>query len=453
MSLPILETPVEMPYFDGAIELLNACAPALAAAFLVALIATPLARRIAVSAGIIDRPDEVRKHHSYPIAYLGGLGVFAGVIAGFLASYVVVWSRSDLPEPVPWTIVAGLVAIFATGLADDVWSIDPRLKVTGQIVAAGLLSMTDIGTPLGATFLEPVFGPSTTSLGFHAWDWVAESFPHYVNAGGDLTLGSLYALLGTFLVAGLLLGGCNAANLIDGLDGLLAGSTAIMAIGFATVGLAMAVTVTGGTDDGSIAMARVVVPLVLLGAVLGFLPWNFNPAVIFLGDAGSLTIGYLCMVSVLLLAQPGQSAYGGVVVAGLIIFGLPILDTVAAIVRRKMAGLPISAPDANHIHHVFKRELGGVRPAVFAMWGLSAFFTILGTGLALLYLFGYTRILVVYVVFGVVFCYAVVMTVKGSRRAKWAAEGAARSASDLGEGTDDDDDEGDEEQGAPPSAA
>lgn len=407
---------------SGALDLLNACVPVLATAFVAALIATPIARRIAVSSDIIDHPNEARKQHAYPIAYLGGLGVFAGVITGFLASYVVAWSRPDLPEPIPWTIVAGLVAIFATGLADDAWSIDPRLKVTGQLIAAALLSMTDIGTPLGATFLEPLFGSSSTPLGVHAGEWLADSFPRYVNADGVLTLGSLYALAGTGMVACLLLGGCNAANLIDGLDGLLAGSTAIMAIGFAAVGLAMSVTIVGGGDEGSLTMARVVVPLALLGAVLGFLPWNFNPAVIFLGDAGSLTIGYLCMVSVLLLAQPGQSAYGGVVVAGLIIFGLPILDTVAAIVRRKLAGLPISAPDANHIHHIFKRELGGVKPAVFAMWGLTAFFTLLGTGLALLYLFEYTRILIVYMVFGVVFCYAVVMTVKGARRAKWQTE-------------------------------
>ncbi|MDA0803615.1 MAG: MraY family glycosyltransferase [Planctomycetota bacterium] len=423
----------DLPLVSSALDLLNACAPAMGAAFVVALIATPIARRMAVHADVIDRPDEARKLHSYPIAYLGGLGVFAGVIAGFIVSYAVAWSRPDLPEPIPWTIVAGLVAIFATGLADDVWSIDPRLKVAGQLIAAALLSMTDIGIPLGATFLEPLFGPSSNSLGIGAWGLVADSFPHYVNAAGELTMGSLYALAGTGLVAVLILGGCNAANLIDGLDGLLAGSTAIMAIGFVTVGLAMAVMIAPGIDDGSHTIARVIVPLVLLGAVLGFLPWNFNPAVIFLGDAGSLTIGYLCMVSVLLLAQPGKAAYGGVVVAGLIIFGLPILDTVAAIVRRKMAGLPISAPDANHIHHVFKRELGGVKPAVFAMWGLSAFFTIVGTGLALLYLFGYTRILVVYIVFGVVFCYAVVMTVKGSRLAKWSTEHTAVPKDPVGE--------------------
>ncbi|MDA1008073.1 MAG: MraY family glycosyltransferase [Planctomycetota bacterium] len=405
----------------SAFDLLNACAPVVACAFLVALIATPIARRIAIHYGVIDRPDDVRKFHSFPIAYLGGLGVFAGIIGGFLCANVVAWFRPDLPDPLPWTIVAGLVAIFVTGLADDVWNLEAHLKITGQLFAAALLSMTDIGTPLGATFLEPVFGPGSQVIDIQAWEWIRDSYPHYVDAAtGQLTFGTFYAFAGTGLVAVLVLGGCNAANLIDGLDGLLSGSAAIMAIGFAAVGLVMVSTVSGSTDDGSLTMARVVVPLALLGATLGFLPWNFNPAVIFLGDAGSLTIGYMCVVNILLFAQSGQAGHGGIVVAGLIIFGLPILDTVAAIVRRKMAGLPMSSPDANHIHHMLKRSFGSVKPAVFAMWGLTAFFTMLGTGLAILYLYGYTRILVVYLVFGIVFCYAIVMTVKNSRRAQWA---------------------------------
>jgi small basic protein len=96
--------------------------------------------------------------------------------------------------------------------------------------------------------------------------------------------------------------------------------------------------------------------LALLGGVLGFLPWNFNPAVIFLGDCGSLLIGYLLVVIILLLGEQGQTH---LVFAGLIIFSLPIMDTSLAILRRKLAGVSMSQADANHIHHLAKRALGG----------------------------------------------------------------------------------------------
>ena len=100
----------------------------------------------------------------------------------------------------------------------------------------------------------------------------------------------------------------------------------------------------------------------LLGACLGFLPYNFNPAVIFLGDAGSLLMGFLCGVMILSLGGEGQTHY---VIAGLIVFSLPIMDTLLAILRRKLAGLPMSEPDKNHIHHMFLRGFGGnVKKAV-----------------------------------------------------------------------------------------
>ena len=98
--------------------------------------------------------------------------------------------------------------------------------------------------------------------------------------------------------------------------------------------------------------------LSVLGAVLGFLIYNFNPATIFLGDAGSLLLGYLCIVMVLMLGERGQTYF---VIAGLIVFALPILDTLLAIIRRKLAGKAISDPDSNHIHHIINRKFQNVK--------------------------------------------------------------------------------------------
>ena len=112
-----------------------------------------------------------------------------------------------------------------------------------------------------------------------------------------------------------------------------------------------------------LAGARLVIAFALLGACLGFLPYNFNPAVIFLGDAGSLLMGFVCGVLILSLGSEGQTHY---VIAGLIVFALPIMDTLLAILRRKLSGLPMSAPDKNHIHHMALRSLGYAAPTAFS---------------------------------------------------------------------------------------
>ena len=101
--------------------------------------------------------------------------------------------------------------------------------------------------------------------------------------------------------------------------------------------------------------ARIVLCMALLGAVLGFLPHNFKPASIFLGDCGSLLLGYMCVVIILMLGEHGQTH---LVFAGLIVFAVPIIDTTLAIIRRKLAGTPMSAGDDQHLHHQLKRAAG-----------------------------------------------------------------------------------------------
>ena len=178
---------------------------------------------------------------------------------------------------------------------------------------------------------------------------------------------------GTAVIAVFVLGACNAANLIDGLDGLLSGVTAIACLGLLAVALMMIFDDPGRRDS-----QRIVLILAVLGACLGFLPHNFNPATIFLGDCGSLLLGFSTIVIVLTLGDNGRT---DLVIAGLVIYAIPILDTALAIVRRKLAGKRMSDPDSNHLHHMLKRALG-VKGAVFSLYGIGLAFAGIGVLLA-----------------------------------------------------------------------
>jgi UDP-GlcNAc:undecaprenyl-phosphate/decaprenyl-phosphate GlcNAc-1-phosphate transferase len=403
----------------GAASVLNGYVHVFVIAFLVTLLATPLVRRLAVAAGIIDQPDNDpggRKRHTYPVAYLGGVAVFLGLIVAVAASFVYVGSDVAGYDTLPIAIVIGMVAITFTGLADDVWGWDPRLKIAGQLVAAAALAVDEVGVRVAAGVLVPIFGEPNLLL----------MIPTPL---GPLGFDIVY-WVGTALIAVFVLGGCNAANLIDGLDGLLSGVVAIVAVGLLLIALLL--LPAAGGDMAGLAGARVVLCLALLGAVLGFLPHNFNPASIFLGDCGSLLLGYVCVVIILMFGEHGQTH---LVFAGLIIFALPIMDTTLAIIRRWMAGIPMSAADDQHLHHQLKRALGGVSRAVFAMYGIAASFAALGVMLAALVIRSEMRVRFVYVFAIVLFSFIGVIAVKAARRRQILAEVAGRGlASALGPG-------------------
>ena len=274
--------------------------PVLVLSYVVVLIVTPLFRRLAIATDVVDRPDVGRKIHKSATPYLGGVAVFVGILAGIAASYVLVGGEPPAYRPLPVSIVGGMVAIAFTGLADDVWGWDPRLKIAGQLVAAALLALNDIGTRVAAGLLDYLFGLSSL-----------EYMIPFVDIQLDVT-----EWIGTAIIAIFVLGGCNASNLIDGLDGLLSGTVAIIALGLLALSIAVAMHLTPVdvmiiastmpeqmvADEGAtLAGARIVLCMALLGAVLGFLPYNFNPARIFLGDCGSLLLGYLCIVIILML--------------------------------------------------------------------------------------------------------------------------------------------------------
>ena len=322
-------------------------------AFLVAIVATPVMRRLAVKNGVIDWPDLKRKNHRLPVAYLGGVAIFIGWLAGVCSSFFTAPVHPNLelsslePHTFPLSIVLGAAAITVTGLFDDVYGIRARVKIGGQLFAAAALTWQHVG-----------------------FDLVDAVYSLVGIAAGE----SLIYFTTTFLVAFMVIGGCNAVNLIDGLDGLASGVVAIGMVGFLTV------SVLAGEFSQLVALQnpmRFILCLAALGAILGFLPYNFAPARIFMGDAGSLLLGFLTVTAILLFGDAGGWSLR-LTVAGLIIFGLPMTDTSLAIVRRYMRGQNIFAPDNQHLHHLLRKTGLSVRQSVLAMYSLAALLAAIG---------------------------------------------------------------------------
>lgn len=369
-----------------ALDLLWNLSLVLPAAFLAAFILTPIMRRIAIRYEVIDRPDHERKMHREPIAYLGGVAIFFGWLAGLTVSLWVHqgldWHDSLLT--IPWFIVLGAVTIVGVGVIDDIYGISPQYKIAGQLFAAAALATQNVELPplADGESQAPVFlgakiimdsGVLLTAWGIP----LADQIPYLIAY-----------ILGTAAIAIFVLGGCNAVNLIDGLDGLAAGVIAIASVGLLIISVTLASNLTAGHQGIGYGATQMVLCLALLGALLGFLPYNFNPAKIFMGDAGSLLIGFLSVSTIL---QFGLHPNSGPVyiVAGLVVLGLPIGDTMLAIVRRKLQGLAISAPDRNHIHHIALRRFrawgfkdrAAVKAAVLSLYGISVMFLLVGTSL------------------------------------------------------------------------
>lgn len=392
-------------------EIFNGYAWVMAIAFVVTLLTTPLMRRLALTYGVIDRPSEARKVHRMPVAYLGGVAVFLGILAAILYSYASVrWagmveyhpsshvSEADKEQRiVPLFVLFGMTVVVVVGLLDDVWGLAPRVKIGGLLFAAALLAIDDIGARVAAQILAPL----GTLLGNPNLVFTLP-MPFHVPGfeGGALHFDLVY-WVGTAIIGFFVLGACNATNLIDGLDGLLTGTTAISAAGLLVISLGLA-----AADDGVRDTQRLVLCMALLGACLGFLPHNFNPATIFLGDAGSLLLGYTTIVIILTLGATDKTH---LVMAGLIVFAVPLIDTCLAIVRRKMAGQSISSADSDHLHHMLKRALG-VKGAVLVLYGMAASFA----GLGVLVSLGRAR--VVYIIALMLASFIGVTAIKIARR-------------------------------------
>lgn len=332
--------------------------------FLVTLILTPVMRIVALHYGIIDNPDRVRKMHLRPVAYLGGVAVFLGWIAGLTISTFLRLHTSDPSQPQPvvmkFSIVSGACIIVLLGLWDDILSLSPKLKITGQIFAAVFLLVDGIGTHC----LEPIFNPLNQGITSR---FGLPPVPH-------LAIVALSSLLVIFVVVGC----CNASNLIDGLDGLCGGVTAIISAGLLFLAVHMAAS--GGGINANWDGIRVVVALALMGAVLGFVPYNFNPASIFMGDTGSMFMGFVCAVLIILMAQDEHPKW---FLASMVMFALPILDAALAFTRRWVNGRPIFSADKYHFHHQLLARGFSVRKTVLICYGLAFFFALMGASIVL----------------------------------------------------------------------
>src|SRR6266566_1538668 len=264
------------------------------AAFIVAFLFTPIMRGVATYYGIIDQPDRLRKMHNVPVAYLGGMAVFLGWLSGLALSQFrpVPSHEPGMPMHVTinFSIVAGACVIIVLGLWDDLLGIRARVKIAGQVAAAIFLIADGIGTRCTGIFFD----------WFNRWLSVQESPGHWLARWPGLHVPEAVVFVtSSIVVVFLVVACCNATNLMDGLDGLCGGVTAVISGGFLFLAVHLAMS-TGGLDPNLDAM-RVVIAIALLGAVLGFIPYNFNPASIFMGDTGSMFLGFCCAVMIILM--------------------------------------------------------------------------------------------------------------------------------------------------------
>ena len=344
------------------------------AALLLSLLGTPLFRWIARRKGICDQPDQAVKIHTTPIPYLGGCAIWLAWTLPMLVYYFLGdggqgWAGAAV-------IAAGAVA-FVTGLLDDLLDIRPHWKLVGQTIAAAVLlaggvywyAYPNIRVVPGLNFEEGCWVVWVICIGVH------------------------------FLVV---IGAANATNLLDGLDGLCSGVSAIAAVGFlllATSLVAWDQYGEGVTYKYEYASLIMIVAFALAGAVIGFLPYNFNPARIFMGDAGSVFIGYVLAAMMVMFS----SRFGMVkwFVGALFIFGLPIFDTALALIRRVVNRRPIMMPDRSHLYNQLVDRLGlSVPVTVGLLYVLSVVFA--AAGLLVLYIRGRYAV-AIYLGAGVVF--------------------------------------------------
>lgn len=301
---------------------------------LLALLLTPPWRRLCRRCGIIDPPDDLRHLHPTPVPRAGGVPVLAAYLGSLALLAVSPLSPASLVQdalPVASIILPGTALVFAAGLADDIRGLKPWQKLVLQAIAASLVYR-------GGLRIASVGGMTVPP-------WL--TFP--------LTL--------------IWLAWCsNAFNLIDGMDGLAAGAGL-----FATLTILL-----GAFLHGNMTLVLVAAPLA--GALAGFLPYNFNPASIFLGDSGSLTIGFLLGCYAVLWSQKGPAALG--MTAPLMALGLPLLETVVTIARRFLTRKPVFSADRGHIHYRLLASGLTPRRAVFMLYGaccVAATFSLLSS--------------------------------------------------------------------------
>ncbi|MEY2456722.1 MAG: UDP-GlcNAc:undecaprenyl-phosphate/decaprenyl-phosphate GlcNAc-phosphate transferase [Acidimicrobiaceae bacterium] len=308
---------------------------------------TPIVRRVAVRRGVVVPPSE-RRVHERPTPNVGGIAMLIGLLVGL----GVAWASGRFTDvfqssSAPLGVVAASILIFSVGLVDELRKVHGEgvsapAKLAGMVLAGSVLSLAGVSTIF---FRVPFLG-----------------------------VFSLTPDLSAFITVVWVVGMANAINLIDGLDGLAAGVTAIAAGCFFAYGLRL--------DDAGVLAPGNIGPLlavITLGICLGFLPYNFHPAKIFMGDCGALLLGLLMAASTMAVGGSTDAEFSGSsffffapLFIPLVILGVPIIDTVFAIVRRATRRAGVATADKEHLHHRLMRLGHGQRRSVLILWAWTA---------------------------------------------------------------------------------
>ncbi len=312
--------------------------PVAVAAFLVTVATTPAFRWLSFRTGAVVAPDE-RRVHTRPLAVLGGVPILLGVLTGLAVGW-----RSDAlgdifaVSTVPLGVAVGAVLIFAVGQLDDLREVSPPAKIAGTVLAASALSIAGVSILF---FRIPFAG--------------------LVALSPDMS-----ALLTVVWVIGM----TTAINYIDGLDGLAAGIVAIGAAALLLYCERLAGAGAIGPDN-----AGPLIAAATFGACLGFLPHNFHPAKIMMGDAGALLLGLLMAAATIAVGGNTDQPFSGQtffffapLFIPLVILGVPIVDTAFSIIRRARKGGNVTVADKDHLHHRLMRLGHGQRRSVLILW-------------------------------------------------------------------------------------
>jgi UDP-GlcNAc:undecaprenyl-phosphate/decaprenyl-phosphate GlcNAc-1-phosphate transferase len=301
---------------------------------LLSFVLTRSVRNIATAHGWVTPPLQDRHLHQAPLPRLGGIAIFLSFLLSILVALLGSEYLLKLSPIVSWktlfTILVPGTVVFLLGVYDDVYSVGPQTKFAIQVAAAvllfaGGLRILDLPVLFGARHFGWALGLPVTIL------WV--------------------------------IGITNAFNLIDGLDGLAAGSAL-----FSTL-VVFVVAIFSGSAAVSL------LTIALAGAILGFLRFNFNPATIFLGDCGSLFIGFMLSALALEGAQKAPTVIA--IAIPVVSFGLPILETALSVLRRLIGGRPLFTADREHIHHKLLQRGMSHRQVVIVLYAVSALFALL----------------------------------------------------------------------------
>jgi len=285
-------------------------------AFIIAFSATPMAKKLAFKIGAVDVPKDGRRMHTKPIARLGGIAIVAGFTVSILLNFI---GLDNFPADNGMELLglfAGALIIVITGIVDDIRPVNAKIKLLLQIAAA-----------LAVIFI------SGTRI---------ESITNPFSPAGSWYFGDLY-FLSYFVTVLWIVGVTNAINLIDGLDGLAAGVSAICSLSL------FFISITRNDIPQSVAFFAGIVTTSLAGSALGFLPFNFHPAKIFMGDTGATFLGFVLAVISIHGTVKSYAAFS--IALPLIVLGLPLLDTVFAVIRRILGRKPIMTADRGHLHH------------------------------------------------------------------------------------------------------